>query len=83
VYNDFRYFFSCLADPAVGDIYKWIAFEQTIKCFKDYSEFDKFLHIMTNTFVVNPVRPDENEDSKPRKREHILLFASSILDAAF
>ena len=63
-------------------IYKWLAFVQALERFQDLSKFEQFLHIMTNTFVVNLVRTNENDDTRPRKREHILLFAWSILDAA-
>ena len=62
-------------------IYKWLASAQTIERFQDLSNSEKFIHVMTNSYIINPVRPVENEDTKPRKREHILLFGLSIVDA--
>ena len=65
-------------------IYTWFASSETRKRYDKLGGFfSRFVHICTNTFMINPVRSDNEEDSAPRKREHFFLFGLSILDSAF
>jgi len=64
-------------------IYKWFASAETRQRYDKLGGFFRggFVHICTNTFMINPVRSEKEEDSD--KIEHFLLSVLPFLDSAF